>query len=410
MTHSNRKVIIAHSGRQHSYHVAYNLKLLNSLASFYTSSYVSSGVLQELVNTFNNSFFKKRFLDGLKGAAIHSNWLLEMPEFFARMMKADALHISRLVCERDEKFDRKISRLLASQPFDIFWGYQGSCLSALQKANELDKISIVEMTMSYVPFANAILKEEARINPEWRDSIDNINYPASYEKRLTEEPFAAKKIIALSSFLKQTLIAGGADADKIHILPLGFDISRIKYSEQTVSIDKRPLKLLFVGRITQGKGIKYMLDAVEQISSNDIELHIVGKIIGSGSEFFRRKHLYTYHASMSQEKLFSFYKEFDVFLFPSLLEGFPLAVIEAMGAGLPVITTPNTSAEELIVEGETGFTVPIRNSNAIVGAIDKFRSMNNDRFVEMRVNARNKALHYTWDTYRERLKDILAEL
>lgn len=405
-----KQIVLAHSGRQHSYYIARNLQLLGSLKDFYTSAYVSSPILQQFFLSQKLSFFSKRFLEGLSGPVIHTMWGLELPEFIARIQNREAAKVTDLVCARDVNFDRRISQKLKGLDFDIYWGYQGSSLKSLRSANQLSKISLIEMTMPYLPFAKSLLTEEALLHPEWKDSIDIISYKADYEQRLIQEPFEASKVISVSSFLKRTLTDNGVPSEKIQVLPLGFDLSRIIFNETYERKRGQPLRLLFTGRITQVKGVKYMLDAIEQFDRQDVELHLVGNIIGSGKALMRRKNLFIHHGSMAQIELFEFYKNFDAFLFPSLIEGFPLSVIEAMGAGLPVITTPNTSAEELIITGKTGYLVPIRDPWAIVNAIQLLLNLNNDEFRQLRLNARNKALEYTWDANKERIKHFLADL
>jgi len=409
MNQSNN-VVIAHSGRQHSYYVAKNLQSLGRLKGFYTSAYISNLSVQNFIIRNKLNFFSKRFLYDFSGPLIHTYWSLELRELLARFINKNAEEITKCVCRRDQDFDTYLASKLRSIKYDTFWGYQGSCLKSLMVANSMNRNSIVEMTMPYVPFSNKILIEESVLHPEWKDSINIISYPGSYEKRLVEEPVFAKKVVAVSSFLKKTLTDNGIEESKISVLPLGFDVSRISFSMVSSPITDRPLKLLFVGRITQVKGIKYMLDAMEKLNTNCVELHFIGSIIGSGKEFLRRKHLYTYHGSMSQRELYPIYKDFDVLLLPSLVEGFPLVIIEAMGGGLPIITTNNTSAEELIIEGETGYIVPIRDSEAIVLAVQKVLALSSDEFANMRQKARQKALNYTWQSHKERLKIFLNGL
>jgi glycosyltransferase involved in cell wall biosynthesis len=60
---------------------------------------------------------------------------------------------------------------------------------------------------------------------------------------------------------------------------------------------------------------------------------------------------------------------FDVFAFPSLFEGLCLAVIEAQAAGIPVVATPVGGIRETVVEGETGFLCPPRDSAALAERI-----------------------------------------
>jgi glycosyltransferase involved in cell wall biosynthesis len=92
----------------------------------------------------------------------------------------------------------------------------------------------------------------------------------------------------------------------------------------------------------------------------------------------------------------------DVFVFPSLFEGFGLVLLEAMAMGLPIITTSHTAGPDLIEEGREGFIVPIRDANAIA---DRLARLHADRTLrdEMSSNARRRAAEFTWEDYGAKL-------
>ncbi|WP_458922692.1 glycosyltransferase family 4 protein [Flavitalea antarctica] len=263
------------------------------------------------------------------------------------------------------------------------------------------------MTIAHLPFAKRILDEEAILHPEWADSIDFSSFPATYEARLVEEPHIASKVIAISSFLRQTLIDDNVSEDKISVIPLGFDAGRITYKKEKPPLSGRPLKLLYAGRITQRKGLKYLLEAMEGFSKNEVELHIIGNIFGSGNAFRKYSDRYQYSKGLSQNELFKIYTNYDALVFPSVLEGFGLVTVEAMGAGLPVITTPNTNAAELVRDKENGFLVPIRNSKAIRSSIETLRNLSNQEFQEMRECARATALQFTWQAHENHIRNFV---
>jgi glycosyltransferase involved in cell wall biosynthesis len=103
------------------------------------------------------------------------------------------------------------------------------------------------------------------------------------------------------------------------------------------------------------------------------------------------------HAQVLQEMV-----SHDVFLFPSLFEGFGLVLLEAMAMGLPIVTTANTAGPDLIDDGVEGFIVPIRSSQAIV---EKLQLLLDDpsRLAAMSEAAKKRAATFTWSTYGERL-------
>jgi glycosyltransferase involved in cell wall biosynthesis len=105
---------------------------------------------------------------------------------------------------------------------------------------------------------------------------------------------------------------------------------------------------------------------------------------------------------MPQNKILEQMRAHDVFVFPSLSEGFGMVVTEALSQGLPVITTPNTCGPDVISEGVDGFIVPIRNPEAIAEKIE-ILNLNRDRLATMSLAAEAKARQLTWASYRARL-------
>ena len=96
----------------------------------------------------------------------------------------------------------------------------------------------------------------------------------------------------------------------------------------------------------------------------------------------------------------------DVFCLPSIVEGRALVMQEAMSQGLPLIITPNTGGGDLIVEGETGFLVPIRNSEKIAEKIAWFAD-HRALLADMSRAARNKAGELTWQRYGQTIADAV---
>ena len=90
----------------------------------------------------------------------------------------------------------------------------------------------------------------------------------------------------------------------------------------------------------------------------------------------------------------------DVFVLPTLCEGFALAHLEAMACGVPVVTTPNCGS--VVRDGVDGFIVPIRDAEALA---EKIELLVTDRELRTRLghNARERAREFTWDRYGQRL-------
>src|SRR5208283_82834 len=94
------------------------------------------------------------------------------------------------------------------------------------------------------------------------------------------------------------------------------------------------------------------------------------------------------------------YQSADVFLFPTISDGFGLTQIEAMACGLPVITTPN--AGSVVRDGIDGFIVPIRNSEALAEKIELLAG-DPELLNWMSQNACQRAADFSWEKYGERM-------
>lgn len=92
----------------------------------------------------------------------------------------------------------------------------------------------------------------------------------------------------------------------------------------------------------------------------------------------------------------------DVFVFPSLFEGFGLVLLEAMSAGLPIISTPHTAAPDLITDGREGYIVPIRDSITLADRMDRLRR-DPELNAEMGNLARLRTAEFTWENYAANL-------
>jgi glycosyltransferase involved in cell wall biosynthesis len=97
----------------------------------------------------------------------------------------------------------------------------------------------------------------------------------------------------------------------------------------------------------------------------------------------------------------------DVLVLPSLFEGFGLVILEAMSQGLPVITTPHTAGPDIISDGEDGFIISIRSSDAIVEKIELL-DKNRELLFEMSRLAEKKSEKFSWDNYSQKIIETIS--
>jgi glycosyltransferase involved in cell wall biosynthesis len=157
-----------------------------------------------------------------------------------------------------------------------------------------------------------------------------------------------------------------------------------KFDEAVASFEssyKDRFNFLTVSRLVPIKNISLQLQAVEQLKTNhpEIFLHIVGggpeeaniqrEIKERGLENFVKLHGPQYHSDLGV-----FYIASDCFLLTSNYEGWGMVIVEALSAGLPVIMTAVGCADELIINGQSGVVVPIKDVPALTAAMEKMMS------------------------------------
>ncbi len=169
------------------------------------------------------------------------------------------------------------------------------------------------------------------------------------EKRVFGE--ADKAVVTTQAMADYVGEKYGVDAKSIQVIPNYVETDRFRPNEE-----KRPtsFRVGFVGRLDVQKNVFALLDAVRDL---DLELHLAGygpqraqleeKAQGAKAKVF-------FHGSIPNADLPGFLASCDMFVLPSLYEGHPKALIEAMATGLAVVGTRVPGVENLLLDGETG--------------------------------------------------------
>ena len=186
--------------------------------------------------------------------------------------------------------------------------------------------------------------------------------------------FHSFKIIALDTAIKAHLVAMGADESKIEIIPNGVDTRLFSPNRENLLQRKwgisRPV-ILFVGRLVEDKGVKYLLRAFSKVVEEIPDTKLV--IVGKGPQ---EKELKKLQESLGLTQVFflgaveakfmpNIYAGSDVLVLPSIREPFGNVVIEAMAAGRPVIGSYVGGMKDTIVHGVTGYHVQPGNSKQL---------------------------------------------
>lgn len=207
------------------------------------------------------------------------------------------------------------------------------------------------------------------------------------KKRLNQRAFgAARHLVAWSEWAKASLVADyGVAPEKISVIPPGIDTDL--WRRERPARSDGPLKLLFVGGDFPRKGGETLLQAFRRLPPGLAELTIVTKTLDAGNNLpgVTVRH----GVQPNSEALLQLYSDADLFVFPTRGDCLPLAVMEALTSGLPVVTTTVGALPEAVTDGETGWIVPPDDPAALADAL---RTLAADRTLLSRLSVQAAAV------------------
>jgi len=192
-------------------------------------------------------------------------------------------------------------------------------------------------------------------------------------------------------------------------VPYGVDLDRFyPCAERSES----EFRLLFVGNISVRKGVRYLLEAFQQLDCKRKHLTLVGSLspeLESTVQHIRHSDQISVMGHVPQQDLKKIMSRSHVMVLPSVEEGMACVQAQVMACGCPVIASQNTGAQDLFTDGREAFIVPICDSQAIA---DRLQMLADDPDLVTRMGdaalARVKSIG-GWQEYGDRMYQIFLE-
>ncbi len=265
-------------------------------------------------------------------------------------------------------------------------------------------------------FVNVQGRLELGISGIIENVFDKIVTKHVYQKYLN-------KIICVSESLKERLLKLDIKENKLTVIPNGVDTSEFQnlphanFFNNYLDGKKDYKKVIFVGRLDAQKGVEYLIRAIPYVIKNYQKVHFF--ILGNGNLEFMLKNLaaeldilknITFLDMIPLENMPEFYSSADIFCLPSIHEGFPLSIAEALSIGLVIVASATEGIPEAITENINGYLASPRNISQLSQKLIKALTLNAEKIKVIQGNniklARSK---YSWENIVKDIIDIYQE-
>ena len=210
----------------------------------------------------------------------------------------------------------------------------------------------------------------------------------------------ASAVVACSGGLSE--LARETDTDvKIEVIPDGLDLGRFEPVQRDACPEK--VRVLTIGRLIPRKGFQFLIRALPQIIENaahNFEIEVVGdgpyqaELLKLSKDLGVASYI-NFTGSVPYSELPQKYRDADVFILPSLAEGMPLVVLEAMGTGLPIVASRVQGIEELVVEDLNGALFNAADVDGLAHSLVKLINAGEGR-IEMGKASVERVKPYDW--------------
>lgn len=238
-------------------------------------------------------------------------------------------------------------------------------LEVLKWAREQNVSTVLDNPNGHIRHYREVFAREAR---RWFGA-KHLGHPTeAMVLRVEEEYKLADRIRVSSEWAKDSMVSYGVPAGKIKVVPQPLNLLRFQPNGEHVDA-RGPLRVCYIGNLNLAKGFPYLMRAVKMLGDERVSLEIVGATGNRPSKSLFKKERQGMKLNSAPGDPVPAYRRAEVFVLPSLHDGFGFVVAEAMACGLPVIVTKDCGAAGWVKEGKTGWIIPAGEVDALVDAL-----------------------------------------
>lgn len=306
---------------------------------------------------------------------------------------------------------RRIHNIVKEQKIDVIHGPNDGSTNTVAAA------IIAKLTNK--PFIYTVQGPGTRTGNLLVDALADL-YDYTIDRWLALE---AQKIILLSKSLISRVRKLRINTSKTVVIPSGVDSKQFNPELREVRMKASQIRAKFnitdeivigyVGRLYPAKGLNYLLRAVKNLKEK--HRNIIVLVVGDGAI---RKELEEMAGDLNVRSIFTgwqhdlapYYSVMDIFALPSLFEGLPNVVLEAMAMKIPVVATKVGGNPDILSNGENGFLVPTRDVHQLSSALDKLIDDDSLRAQIGAINRQKVEAYFLWSKTAEKVENVYLEV
>jgi len=401
-TEEESQWIVAQLGAREHYAAARALHRQDTLYRFYTDAWCrwGRGVLRAMggpARAFANRYHEE--IPSQRVTAFNRMSISHHVRRLLRRLMGQSTNRGEEYVALGSDFSRRVVRHLkrngAPEGTSHFLGFSTGCLETLRYLESGGVQTIVDQ-FSPGPVEREIVRRERERWPGWAAS--SPPHCPALDDRVRSEWESASLILANSAWTRDALLREGIEEERIVLVPAVYEGPTVQ--ENASPCPNEALRVLWMGTVRLQKGIQYLIQAANRLQSQEIKFNIAGTLDITSHARSQAPPKMKFLGRVQRDQVDALYRNSDVFVFPTLSDGFGIVQLEAMAHGLPVIATPNCG--RVVTHGEDGYVVEPRSVDDLTQAILSLYE-NPNRREEMGRRALQTVRSYTLDTYSRRL-------
>ncbi len=296
------------------------------------------------------------------------------------------------------EFGRRVVRS-GMAGYDSVYVFSSDGVEILEEAKRLGQWRIVEQVIAPMDIVHDVFVREHERFPDWvGDDIIDHHWEEIRDREFREWELA-DVVVCGSKFVQDMIAKVGGPIEKTIVVNYGVD-SPIHPPRCVPQRGSERTRVLFVGEVGFRKGAHYLIEAARHVEQ-EFEFRLCGGIALPDIITENLPANVTLKGIVPRAEINEQYAWADIFCLPSLVEGSATVTYEAMAAGLPIVTTPQSGS--IVREGTDGFLISPGDPEAIVDALNRCRQGDLPAQREPLRDRVGGPPSFTLDAYRERL-------